>query len=63
MLMDAPAYRVQLSRKPLPLILGTGVHPIHVDVDVQVTDAGKVQTFAAHLKKGQPNEWRFTVDQ
>ena len=31
--------------------------------NVQVTDAGKVQTFTAHLNKGQPNEWRFTVDQ
>src|SRR5262245_9137700 len=40
MLIDALAYRVQLGRKPLPLILGIGVHPIHVDVDVQVTDAG-----------------------
>jgi hypothetical protein len=30
--------------------------------DVQVTDAGKSQTFTAHLQKGQPNNWRFTLD-
>jgi len=29
---------------------------------VQVTDAGKSRIFTAHLQKGRPNEWRFTLD-
>ena len=38
MLKDPLAYRVQLDRKPLPLLLGVSVHPIRVDVDVNMSD-------------------------
>jgi hypothetical protein len=29
-----------LGRKPLPLLLGASVNPIHVDVDVEMPDVG-----------------------
>jgi len=30
--------------------------------EVRVTDAGKQRSFAAHLERAKPNEWRFTLE-
>lgn len=39
MLENTLAYRVEFVGKTLPLLLGASMNPIHVDVDVEVTNA------------------------
>jgi hypothetical protein len=39
-LKNTMAYRVQFGCEPLALLLGPCVHPIHVDTDVHMSDAG-----------------------
>src|SRR5262249_38839367 len=38
-LQNALAYHVELGCEPLPLFLGVSVHPIHVDINIEVTNA------------------------
>jgi len=57
MLMDSLTYRVQFGSKPPPLIFCVRVHPIHVDVDIEVPDAviGFIVESAVEQITGRPS--------